>query len=26
VVLVLAVVAAGLAVWMQRTWWKEFGL
>lgn len=26
VVVVLAVVAAGLAVWMQRTWWKEFGL
>lgn len=26
VVLGLAGLAAGLAVWMQRQWWKEFGL
>lgn len=25
-VLLLAGIAAGLAVWMQRQWWKEFGL
>ena len=25
-VLVPAVIAAALAVWMQRHWWKEFGL
>ena len=25
-VLILAVIAAALAVWTQRHWWKEFGL